>query len=70
MDIFRTQIVAAIKKIWTQKRRPDSDEIFKEAVKESTSNLTLEDIQQELQNVISDGKPINTPHKGLDFAML
>ena len=67
MNIFSTQIIAAIKKIRTQKRRPDSDKIFKEVVKESASNLTLEDIQQELQHVISDGKPINAPHKGLHF---
>ena len=66
MDIFSTQIVAAIKKIRTQKGRPDSDKIFKEVVKESATNITLEDIQQALQHMISDGKLINTPHKGFD----
>ena len=34
MDIFSTQIVAAIKKIRTQKGRSDSDKNFKEVVKE------------------------------------
>ena len=45
MDIFSTQIVAAIKKIRTQKGRPDSDKIFKDIGKESATNITLEDIQ-------------------------
>ena len=66
MDIFSTQIVAAIKKIRTQKGRPDSAKIFKEVVKESATNITLEDIQQALQHMVSDGKLINAPHKGLD----
>ena len=48
MDSFSTQIVAAIKKIRTQKGRPDSAKIFKEVVKESATNITLEDIQQAL----------------------
>ena len=66
MDIFRTQILAAIKKIRTHKGRPDSDKIFKEIVKESVTNFTLDDIQQALQHMVSDGKLINIPHKGLD----
>ena len=66
MDIFSTQILAAIKKIRTQKGRPDSDKIFKEIVKESATNFILEDIQQALQHMVSDGKLINIPHKGLD----
>ena len=66
MDSFSTQILAAIKKIRTQKGRPDSDKIFKEIVKESATNFTLEDIQQALQHMVSDGKVINIPHKGLD----
>ena len=44
MDNFVTQILAAIKKIRTQKGRPDSNMIFKEIVKESATNFTLEDI--------------------------
>ena len=44
MDIFSTQILAAITKIRTQKGRPDSDKIFNEIVKESATNFTLEDI--------------------------
>ena len=66
MDIFSTQIVAAIKKIRTQKGRPDSDKIFKEIVKESATNFTVEDIQQALQHMVNDGKLINIPHKGSD----
>ena len=66
MDIFSTQILAAIKKIRTQKGRPDSDKIFKEIVKESATNFMLEDIQQALQQMASDGKLTNIPHKGLD----
>ena len=66
MDIFNTQIVAAIKKTRIQKGRLDSDNIFKEIVNESTTNFTSEDIQQALQHMVSDGKLINNPHKGLD----
>ena len=67
MHVFSTQIVAAIKKIRTQKGRPHSDKIFKEIVKESAINFTLEDIQQALQHMASDGKLKNIPQKGLDF---
>ena len=66
MDIFSTEIVAAIKKTRTQKGRPDSAKIFKEVVKETATNITLEDIQRALQHMVSDGKLINAPHKGLD----
>ena len=41
MDIFSIQIIDAIKKIRTQKGRPDSEKIFKEVVKESATNITL-----------------------------
>ena len=47
MNIFSTQIAAAIKKIRTQKGRTDSDKIFKEFIKESATNMILEDIQQD-----------------------
>ena len=70
MDIFNTQIVAAIKKIRTQKGRSDSDKNFKEVVKEWTIKITFEDIQQALQHMVSDGKLINTPHKGWILVML
>ena len=66
IDIFSNQIVAAIKKVRTQNRRPDSDKIFKEVVEESATNNTLEDIQQALQHMISGGKLMNALHKGLD----
>ena len=47
MNIFSTQITAAIKKIRTKKGRTDSDKIFKEFIKESATNMILEDIQQD-----------------------
>ena len=56
MDIFSTQIVAAIKKIRTERGRPDSDKICKEVVKESATNITLEDFQQAFQHMATDGK--------------
>ena len=40
MDMFSIQILAAIKKIRSQKRGPDSHKIFMEVVKESSSNIT------------------------------
>ena len=66
MDLFSPYILAAIKKSRTQKRRLDSDKIFKEVVKESATNITLEDIQHALQYIVNKGKLTNTPHKGLD----
>ena len=66
IGIFSTQSLAAIKKIRTQKGRLDSDKIFKEIVKESATNFTLEDIQQALQHMVSNGKLIIIPHRGLD----
>ena len=57
-------IFLVLKKIRTQKGTPDSDKIFKEVVKESATNIILEDIQQALQHMVSDGKLINAPHKG------
>ena len=48
-DVSQTRhAMLGIKKIRTQKGRPDSDKIFKETVKESATNFTLEDIQQAL----------------------
>ena len=70
MDSFSTQIVAAIKKIRTQNGRADSAKIFKEVVKESATNITLEDIQQALQHMVSDGKLINAPRKVWILIML
>ena len=66
MDIFIAQIVAAIRKIRTQKERPDSDKILNEVVKESATNIRLEDIQQALKQMVSDDKMIDTLHKSLD----
>ena len=40
MNIFSIQILAAIKKIRSQKRGPNSDKIFMEVVKESSSNIS------------------------------
>ena len=56
MDIFSTQIVAAIKKIRSERGRPDSDKICKVVVKESATIITLDDFQQGLQHMASDGK--------------
>ena len=70
MDIFSTQILAAIKKIRIQKGRPDSDNIFKEIVKESATNFSLEDFQQALQHMVSDGKLINIHTKVCILIML
>ena len=37
-----------------------------EVVKESATNIRLEDIQQALKQMVSDDKMIDTLHKGLD----
>ena len=60
MDLFSPQILAAIKKIRTPKRIPDSYKIFKEVIKESATNITLEDIQHALQFIVNKDKLINT----------
>ena len=61
MDSFENQIITAIKKI-----RNDGERIFKTITKESTSNLTLDDVQQKLHEMQSSSKLRNTPYQGLD----
>ena len=46
MDSFENQIISAIKKIRNANRRPDAEKIFKTITKDSASNVTLDDIQQ------------------------
>ena len=53
MDIFSTQIVATIKKLEPKKE----DQIvirFSRRFKESATNITLKDIQQALQHMVSN----------------
>ena len=66
MHNVRAQIVAAIKKIRTHKGRPDDDKIFKEVFQESATNITLQNNQQALRQMVSKGKVTNILNKGLD----
>ena len=66
MDSFGNQIISAIKKIRNANTRPDAEKIFKTITKESTSNLTLDDVQQKVHEMQSSSKPRNTPYQGLD----
>ena len=66
MDSFENQIISAIKKIRNANRRPDAEKIFKTITKESASNLTLDDVQQKLNEMQSNSKLRNTPYQGLD----
>lgn len=66
MDSFENQIITAIKKIRNGKRRPDAEKIFEAITKESASNLTLNDVQQKLQEMQSGSKLRNAPYQGLD----
>ena len=64
MDIFSTQILAAIKNIRAQKKTREC-KILKAIVKESAAKFTSEDVQPR-QHMVSDSKLINIPLKGLD----
>ena len=66
MDSFENQIITAIKKIRNANRRPDAEKIFKTITKESASNLTLDDVQQKLNEIQSTSQLRNTPYQGLD----
>ena len=55
-----------MKKIRHANRRPDAEKIFKTITKESASNLTLNDVQQKLQEMQSGSKLRNAPYQGLD----
>ena len=67
MDSFENQIISAIKKIRNAYTRPDAEKIFKTITKESASNLTLDDVQQKLNQMQSTSKLRNTPYHGLDY---
>ena len=67
MDSFENQIISAIKKIRNAYTRPDAEKIFKTITKESASNLTLDDVQQKLNEMQSTSKLRNTPYHGLDY---
>ena len=66
MDSFENQIISAIKKIRNANRRPDAEKIFKTITKESASNLTLDDVLQELNEIQSSSQLRYTPYQGLD----
>ena len=66
MDSFENQIITAIKKIRNANRRPDAEKIFKTITKESASNLTLDDVQQKLNEIQSTSQLRYTPYQGLD----
>ena len=66
MDSFENQIISAIKKIRNANRRPDAKNFFKTITKESASNLTLDDVQQKLNEIQSTSQLRNTPYQGLD----
>ena len=66
MDNFENQTISAIKKIRNANRCPDAEKIFKTIAKESASNLTLDDVQQKLNEMQSTSKLRNTPYQGMD----
>ena len=65
-DSFENQIITAIKKTRNANRQPDAEQTFKIMTKESVLNLTLDDVQQNLQEMQSRSKLRNTPYQGLD----
>lgn len=56
---FVTKFLLQSRKGRTQEGRPDSDKVFKAIVKESATNFAMENIQQALKHMVSDGKLMN-----------
>ena len=63
-NIFEWHVFQAIKDIW---RRPNINAIFKNMTMANTTNITVEDVKQQVDLLIASGKLKNMPTlQGLD----
>ena len=66
MDNFENQIIHAIKKIRDLRPRPDADRIFRTITKDAATNISLVDVQQKIDQMISSSQLQNKPFQGMD----
>ena len=66
MDNFENQIIHAIKKIRYLRKRPDVDRIFRTITKDAATNISLADVQQKIDQMISSSQLQNKPFQGMD----
>ena len=53
MDNFENQIIDAMKKIRDFRQRPDAERIFRTITKDAATNVSLTDVQEKIDKVIS-----------------
>ena len=56
MDNFENQIIDAIKKIRDLRQRSDADRIFRTITKDAATNISLADVQQKVDQMISSSQ--------------
>ena len=66
MDNFENQIIDAIKKIRDLRQRPDADRIFRTITKDAATNISLADVQQKIDQMISSSQLQNKLFQGMD----
>ena len=66
-NVFESQIFQAIKDIRQENRRPDVNAIYKNITRANATNITVEDVQQQVDLLIASANLKNTPtSQGLD----
>ena len=55
-DNFENQITDAIKKIRNLRQRPDMDRKFRTIAKDAATNISLADVQQKIDQMISSSQ--------------
>ena len=66
MDNFENQIIHAIKKTKDLRQRPDVNRIFRTITKDAATNISLADVEQKIDQVISSSQLQNKPFQGMD----
>ena len=66
MDNFENQIIDAIKKIRDLRQRPGEVRIFRTITKDAATNISLADVQQKIDQMISSSQLQNKPFQGMD----
>ena len=65
MDNFENQIIDAIKKISDLRQRLDADKSFKIVTKDAATNISLADVQQKIDQMISSSQLQNKPFQSM-----
>ena len=65
MDNFENQIIDAIKKIRDLRQRPGEVRIFRTITKDAATNISLADVQQKIDQMISSSQLQNKPFQSM-----